>query len=597
MSDDCQLSEKIDIRVNAVETSLGRTDIEIRDMKLTFKEVQHQIAEIKADIAVDKENVRAKDSRFKVQFLIERNEELQSQVQELKSKLQETTLTMKVKKSACEIHQRKNKDLQFQLQQLQKESKKKMSLQSETNIQPHNVTPSGALIVDQEILTLQDELKHQKERNKILDFEIDSLRDKLHDIGSQLIQQERENEIQTLKTRNCFLESKLESIQNNEKLIKKELSESLAKRDMEKEKIRAIENQLDNFIASSKLADRERKEEDKRNKETITGLKIQIQFLEDGKEDAEVLLNESKTENKDLISKLCQAMNGLSEKEKYIDQINTTHNAEISRYLCTLNEIKLQLSTATEQRKSFEGQLRQAQSEIEKLGKDRKHDTRIFQNALSTMKENIVGLEKVCKQKDETLNEARNAERLLKLQLENTVEDFKRQTVELQTMTENKETITHDLDRCCTEVKTLSSVVESLTYKLKNEESKNDSLRKQTELYESEIKQRKPDRDMTLSIGTVDDSKDKNDEWYTPEEEVVNRSLGCVKPISKVHFDETSISDIQQVITSEKHVRAINTPLSPTFIYRGGSNMYPQSMFWSKNKKNRYTPAYPSFAI
>ena len=30
---------------------------------------------------------------------------------------------------------------------------------------------------------------------------------------------------------------------------------------------------------------------------------------------------------------------------------------------------------------------------------------------------------------------------------------------------------------------------------------------------------------------------------------------------------------------------------------RGGSNEYPQSMFWSKNKKNRYTPAYPSFAV
>ena len=28
---------------------------------------------------------------------------------------------------------------------------------------------------------------------------------------------------------------------------------------------------------------------------------------------------------------------------------------------------------------------------------------------------------------------------------------------------------------------------------------------------------------------------------------------------------------------------------------RGGSIEYPQSMFWSKNKKNRYTPAYPSF--
>ena len=30
---------------------------------------------------------------------------------------------------------------------------------------------------------------------------------------------------------------------------------------------------------------------------------------------------------------------------------------------------------------------------------------------------------------------------------------------------------------------------------------------------------------------------------------------------------------------------------------RGGSNEYPQSMFWSKNKKNRYTPANPSFFL
>ena len=29
----------------------------------------------------------------------------------------------------------------------------------------------------------------------------------------------------------------------------------------------------------------------------------------------------------------------------------------------------------------------------------------------------------------------------------------------------------------------------------------------------------------------------------------------------------------------------------------GYTNEYPQSMFWSKNKKNRYTPAYPSFAV
>ena len=30
---------------------------------------------------------------------------------------------------------------------------------------------------------------------------------------------------------------------------------------------------------------------------------------------------------------------------------------------------------------------------------------------------------------------------------------------------------------------------------------------------------------------------------------------------------------------------------------RGGSNEYPQCMFWIKNKKIRYTPANPSFSI
>ena len=30
---------------------------------------------------------------------------------------------------------------------------------------------------------------------------------------------------------------------------------------------------------------------------------------------------------------------------------------------------------------------------------------------------------------------------------------------------------------------------------------------------------------------------------------------------------------------------------------RGGCDEYPLSMFWSKNKKNRFTPTYPSFSI
>ena len=30
---------------------------------------------------------------------------------------------------------------------------------------------------------------------------------------------------------------------------------------------------------------------------------------------------------------------------------------------------------------------------------------------------------------------------------------------------------------------------------------------------------------------------------------------------------------------------------------RGGSNEYPQSIFWIKNKKNRYTPEYPLVSL
>ena len=33
------------------------------------------------------------------------------------------------------------------------------------------------------------------------------------------------------------------------------------------------------------------------------------------------------------------------------------------------------------------------------------------------------------------------------------------------------------------------------------------------------------------------------------------------------------------------------------FPRRGGSNEYPQSMFWNKNKKNRYTLAYHIFTV
>ena len=43
-----------------------------------------------------------------------------------------------------------------------------------------------------------------------------------------------------------------------------------------------------------------------------------------------------------------------------------------------------------------------------------------------------------------------------------------------------------------------------------------------------------------------------------------------------------------------KNVHYENMPMENM---RGGSNEYPQSMFWSKTNKIRYTPANPSFTI
>ena len=61
-----------------------------------------------------------------------------------------------------------------------------------------------------------------------------------------------------------------------------------------------------------------------------------------------------------------------------------------------------------------------------------------------------------------------------------------------------------------------------------------------------------------------------------------------------VHYENLPMqyTEIFKVVKNEK------TSVDFFFIFfRGGSNEYPQSMFWSKNKKNRYTPANPSFTI
>ena len=64
-------------------------------------------------------------------------------------------------------------------------------------------------------------------------------------------------------------------------------------------------------------------------------------------------------------------------------------------------------------------------------------------------------------------------------------------------------------------------------------------------------------------------------------------------------FSPVKIENFHDIIFAIFHIFAQNIDCGYTLEppRRGGSNEYPQSMFWSKNKKDRYTPAYPSVTI
>ena len=48
-------------------------------------------------------------------------------------------------------------------------------------------------------------------------------------------------------------------------------------------------------------------------------------------------------------------------------------------------------------------------------------------------------------------------------------------------------------------------------------------------------------------------------------------------------------------LKKKKDIFLIFAPKHRLWVPVRTASEYPQSMFWSKNKKNRYTPAYPSF--
>ena len=73
-------------------------------------------------------------------------------------------------------------------------------------------------------------------------------------------------------------------------------------------------------------------------------------------------------------------------------------------------------------------------------------------------------------------------------------------------------------------------------------------------------------------------------------------------PLLILTITKTCPCNIQKIFSEAKIANFIETNwifLLKTLIVgtRGGSNEYPQSMFWSKNTKNRYILANPSLTI
>ena len=80
-------------------------------------------------------------------------------------------------------------------------------------------------------------------------------------------------------------------------------------------------------------------------------------------------------------------------------------------------------------------------------------------------------------------------------------------------------------------------------------------------------------------------------EWYDTLRKLAHAINRICFSLKNENFQQKNI-DIFLIIA--QNIDCVYTLVPPR---RGGSNEYPQSMFWSKNKKNRYTHSYPSFAI
>ena len=73
--------------------------------------------------------------------------------------------------------------------------------------------------------------------------------------------------------------------------------------------------------------------------------------------------------------------------------------------------------------------------------------------------------------------------------------------------------------------------------------------------------------------------------------------MSVLRHLDKDVLDKTALSIENTPMQNSAIFFRRHEKLKIMIFWIGGSNEYQQSVFWSKNKKNRYTPAYPSFAI
>lgn len=182
---DQELCEKMAFRVDTVERSVAKSEIEIKDMQLTCKSLMQQVAKIKSEMGNYRNITSQENNYWKVQTLKQRNEELERDVKELKLSLERDRLTATVKEN---VLQRKIKELESENEYLKRVNQSKIDRNTISSNDVYDTLESDDEQLDQHELNTQDEnfqdvnceLRYHQLRNEALEYENTDLKKKIN---------------------------------------------------------------------------------------------------------------------------------------------------------------------------------------------------------------------------------------------------------------------------------------------------------------------------------------------------------------------------------------------------------------------------------